>query len=328
MGGEMVSGRRLCAFACLCAIALAGVAIAQGYPAKPVRLIVPFPPGGATDVLSRAVGQKLAESFKQQFVIDNRSGASGILGLELAGRAVPDGYTIAMAQATNLAINLAVMGKLPYDPVRDFAPISLVATSHSMLVVHPSLPVRSIKDLVALAKARPGAINYASAGGGGPGHILTERFKKAAKIDMVHVPYKGANPALNDVVAGHVQLYFTSPISAQPFLQSGRLRGIATAGVKRSPSMPELPTIAESGYPEIESTSWWGLVAPVAVPRDIIDRLGAETARILNTPEVKERLVSQGAEPVGNTPDQFAAFIKSEITKWARMVKETGVKVH
>jgi tripartite-type tricarboxylate transporter receptor subunit TctC len=314
----------------LVAITVAGVAAgagAQSYPTKPVRLIVPYPPGGATDVLSRTVGQKLAESLRQQFVIDNRSGASGILGLELAAKSVPDGHTIAMGQASNLAINLALMGKLPYDPVRDFAPISLVATSHSMLVVHPSLPVHSIKDLVALAKARPGAINFASAGRGSPGHILTERFKKAASIDMVHVPYKGANPALNDVVAGHVQLYFTSPISAQPFVQAGRLRRIATAGAKRSPAMPELPTIAESGYPEIESTSWWGLIAPAAVPREIIDRLGAETARILNTPDVKERLVSQGAEPAGTTPDQFAAFIKSEIVKWARMVKETGVKL-
>ena len=302
-------------------------AAVQAYPAKPVRLIIPFPPGGATDVLSRTVGQKLAEGLRQQFIMDNRSGASGILGLELAARAIPDGHTIAMGQATNLAINLALMGKLPYDPVRDFAPISLVATSHSMLVVHPSLPVHAIKDLVALAKARPGAINFASAGRGSPGHILTERFMKAAGIHMVHVPYKGANPALNDVVAGHVQLYFTSPISAQPFVQAGRLRRIATAGAKRSPAMPEVPTIAESGYPEIEATSWWGLIGPAGVPREIVDRLAGETIRILNAPEVKERLMSQGGDAAGTTPEQFSAFIKSEISKWARMVKETGVKL-
>jgi tripartite-type tricarboxylate transporter receptor subunit TctC len=300
---------------------------AQSYPSKPIRLIIPFPPGGATDVLGRTVVQKLGETFKQQVIADNRAGASGIVGMDLAAKAPPDGYTIVIGQASNLAINLALMGKLPYDPATAFAPITLIATTPNVLVVHPSLPVRSIKDLVALAKAKPGQINFASSGIGSPGHLVTERLKIAAKINMVHIPYKGAGPALTDVVAGHADLYFTSPLSAQPFLKSGRLRAVAVTSAKRSASMPDIPTVAESGYPEVDSTSWWGLLAPAGVPKDIIDRLNAETVRLLNQHDVKQRLMSEGADPAPTAPDQFASFIRSEIVKWANLVKVTGVKV-
>ena len=300
---------------------------AQSYPAKPIRLIIPYPPGGATDVLARTVVQKLADPLRQQLIADNRPGASGIVGMELAARAPADGYTLVIGQASNLAISLALMGKLPYDPLTAFSPITLIATTSSVLVVHPSLPVRSVRDLVALARAKPGSINYASAGVGGPGHLITERFKIAAKIDMVHIPYKGAGPALTDVLAGHAHLYFTSPLSAQPFLKSGRLRAVAVASAKRSAAMPDVPTVAEAGYPEVDSTSWWGLLAPAGVPKEIIDRLSAETIRLLNQADVRQRLMSEGAEPSPMTPEQFAAFIKSEMVKWANLVKLTGVKL-
>lgn len=308
-------------------VVFAVAAHAQTYPAKPIRLIIPFPPGGATDALGRTVVQKLGESLRQQVIADNRPGASGILGMELAAKAPADGYTLVVGQASNLAINLALMGKLPYDPVAGFSPITLIATTPNVLVVHPSLPVRSIKDLVALAKAKPGKINYASSGIGSPGHLVTERFKIAAKIDMVHIPYKGAGPALTDVVAGHADIYFTSPISAQPFVKSGRLRVVAVASAKRSASMPDVPTVAEAGYPEVDSTSWWGLLAPAGVPKDIIDRLNAETLKLLNQTDVKQRLMSEGADPAPTTPEQFALFIKNEIVKWASLVKLTGVKL-
>jgi tripartite-type tricarboxylate transporter receptor subunit TctC len=310
----------------LTAAALPALA-AEAYPAKPIRLIIPFPPGGATDALGRSVVQKLAEPLRQQVIADNRAGATGILGMELAAKAPPDGYTLVIGQASNMAINLALMGKLPYDPVAAFTPITLIATTPNVLVVHPSMPVRSIKDLVALAKAKPGQINYASSGIGSPGHLVTERFKIAAKIDMVHIPYKGAGPALIDVLAGHADIYFTSPISAQPFVKSGRLRTIAVASAKRSASMPNVPTVAEAGYPEVDSTSWWGLLAPAGTSKDIIERLHGEMVKLLNQADVKQRLAAEGADPAPTTPAEFAAFIRSETVKWANLVKVTGVKL-
>jgi tripartite-type tricarboxylate transporter receptor subunit TctC len=332
-GLEAVTPVHYCLMAA-CGIAT-GIAQAQSaspgsgpaYPTKPIRLIIPYPPGGATDILGRTVVQKLGETLRQQVIADNRSGATGIVGLELAAKAPADGYTIVIGQASNLAINLALMGKLPYDPVRDFSPITLVASTPNVLVVHPSLPVRSVKDLVTLAKARPGQINYASSGSGSPGHLVAEQFKKVAKIDMVHIPYKGAGPAVIDVVAGHADLYFTSPITAQPFVKSGRLRVVAVASAKRSPSMPNVPTVAEEGYPGVDSTSWWGLLAPAGVSKSIIDTLNSETVKILKLPEVKAHLAGQGADPEASTPEQFAAFIKTEIVKWANLVKLTSAKM-
>jgi tripartite-type tricarboxylate transporter receptor subunit TctC len=299
---------------------------AQEYPAKPVRMIIPYPPGGGTDFFARMLGASLTDAFGQPFVMENRSGAAGVIGADAAAKAAPDGYTIWIGQASNLAINPHLMARLPYDPVRDFSPVTLVAGSPSLLVVHPSLPVRSVKDLIALARAKPGAINYASAGTGSPGHIATEYFKRVAGIDLLHVPYKGASPALMDVLAGHASLYFTSPVAAQPLVKAGRLRQIAVTSAQRFPPLPEVPTLAESGYPQIDITSWWGLLTPAGVAQEIIARLHAVTVKALNSPEVTERLSRQGAAVMTNTPDEFAAFIRSEIERWGRMVHAAGAR--
>ena len=300
---------------------------AQSYPAKPIRLIVPYPPGGATDIFGRILGARLGELLGQQVVPEQRAGAAGVLGAEAAARAAPDGYTLVVGQASNLAINQHLMSKLPYDPVKDFAPITLIATSPNLLVVHPSLPARSVNDLVALAKARPGSINYASAGNGSPGHLAAEYFKKLAKVDIVHIPYKGATPALTDVIAGQASLYFTSPIAAQPYVQSGRLRQLAVTSAQRFPPLPDVPTVAESGLRDYEIVSWWGLLAPAGVPKEIIARVHAEAVKALNTAEMKERLAGQGAMVVTNTPEQFAAYIKSEIANWGRIVAVSGARM-
>ena len=300
---------------------------AQSYPVKPIRLIVPYPPGGATDIFGRILGARLGELLGQQVVPEQRAGAAGVLGAEAAARAAPDGYTLVVGQASNLAINQHLMSKLPYDPVKDFAPITLIATSPNLLVVHPSLPARSVNDLVALAKARPGSINYASAGNGSPGHLAAEYFKKLAKVDIVHIPYKGATPALTDVIAGQASLYFTSPIAAQPYVQSGRLRQLAVTSAQRFPPLPDVPTVAESGLRDYEIVSWWGLLAPAGVPKEIIARVHAEAVKALNTAEMKERLAGQGAMVVTNTPEQFAAYIKSEIANWGRIVAVSGARM-
>ncbi len=320
---NLLSGAVLAA---ICAVLAAG-ACAQSYPVKPVRLIVPYPPGGGTDIFARILGLKLTETLGQQFVVEQRPGAGGVIGAEVAAKAAPDGYTLLVGQASNLAINVSLMRKLPYDPVKDFAPITLIAASPSLLVVHPSLPVRTVKDLVALAKARSGSINYASAGNGSPGHLAAEYFKTVAKIDLVHIPYKGAVPAMMDVIAGQASLYFTAPIVAQQYVKSGRLRQIAVTTAQRFPLLPDVPAVAEAGYPLYDMTSWWGLLAPTGVARDIVARLHAETIKILDTPEMKERLAGQGAVVVTNTPEQFAAYIKAEIANWSRIVREAGARL-
>jgi tripartite-type tricarboxylate transporter receptor subunit TctC len=309
------------------AVALAGTvaaAGAQAYPSKPVRLIVPYPPGGGTDIFARLVGAKLSDALGQPFVIEQRPGAAGVIGADAAAKSAPDGYTIVIGQASNLAINASLMKKLPYDPVRDFAPITRVAMSPNLLVVHPSLPVRSVKDLVALAKARPGAINYASAGNGSPGHLAAEYFRKIAKIDVVHIPYKGATPAMLDVIAGHVSYYFTSPVSAQPYVAAGRLRQVAVTSAKRFPPLPDVPAIAEAGYKDIDMVAWWGLLAPAGTPVEIINRLHGAATKALNAPDLKDRLASQGAMVYTDTPAEFAAYIKSEIANWGRVVAASG----
>ena len=302
-------------------------ALAQTYPTKPIRLIVPYPPGGGTDIFARLLGAKLGETLGQQLVIENRAGAAGVLGADAAAKAAPDGYTLVVGQASNLAINPHMMSKLPYDPLKDFAPITLIATSPSLLVVHPSLPARSVKDLVALAKARPGSINYASAGNGSPGHLAAEYFRKVANINLVHIPYKGATPAMLDVIAGQTSLYFTSPIAAQPYVQSGRLRQLAVTSAQRFPPLPDVPAIAEAGYRDFDMTSWWGLLAPAGVAKEIIARLHAEAVKALTTAEMKERLAGQGAMVVTGTPEQFAAYIKSEIANWGRIVTVSGARM-
>lgn len=298
---------------------------AQGYPAKPVRFVSPYPPGGANDILARIISPKLGEYLGQQIVVENRGGATGNIGAELVAKAPPDGYTILMGQASNLTINVSLM-KMPYDPVKDLAPVTLVATTPNLLVVHPSLPVKTVKDLVVLAKAKPGSINYASSGSGSAGHLAAELFKRVAHVEMVHIPYKGAAPALTDVVAGQAHLYFTSPISAQPFVKGGRLRMVAVTSLKRSPSMPDIPTVAESGYPDFEVVSWWGVLTPAGVSKDVTGRLHTEITKVLALPEIKSKFADQGADVASNTPEQFAAYIKSEIAKWGKLIKELGVK--
>jgi tripartite-type tricarboxylate transporter receptor subunit TctC len=309
----------------LLGVVFACAAHAQTYPAKPIRFVSPYPPGGANDILARIISQKLSESLGQQIVIENRGGATGNIGAEYVAKAAPDGYTILMGQASNLTINVSLM-KMPYDPVKDLAPVTLVATTPNLLVVHPSLPVRTVKDLVVLAKSKPGSINYASSGSGSAGHLAGELFKRVAHIEMVHIPYKGAAPALTDVVAGQAQLYFTSPISAQPFVKGGRLRMVAVTSLHRSPSMPDIPTVAESGFPDFDVVSWWGVLTPVAVSKEIITKLHSEIVRVLALPETKAKFADQGADVASNTPEQFAAYIKSEIAKWGKLIKELGVK--
>jgi len=303
------------------------LAHAQPYPQKPVRIIVPYPPGGATDIFARLLAAKFTESMGQQFIAEQRPGAAGVIGAELAARAAPDGYTLWIGQASNLAINQHLMKKLPYDPLKDFTPITMVATSPNLLVVHPSLPVRSIKDLITLAKSKPGSINYASSGNGSPGHLAAEYFKTVAKVDMVHIPYKGAAPALLDVIAGQAQLYFTSPVSAQPYVQSGRVRQIAVTSAKRFPPLPDVPAVAESGFPGFDISSWWGLLGPAGLPREIVSRLNTETVKAIDSGDTKERLAGQGVMVVTSTPEQFAAHIRSEIANWSRIVAASGARI-
>jgi len=312
--------------AVLVLVALASTADAQSWPSKPIRIISPYPPAGANDLLARIIAPKLSEQLGQPVVVENRAGATGNIGAELVAKAPADGYTLLMGQAGNLTINISLMAKIPFDPVRDFSPVTMVASTPNVLVVHPSLPVRTVKDLIALAKAKPGQINYATSGIGSPGHLAAELLNKSAGIRLVHIPYKGAAPALLDVVAGNAHLYFTSAVSAQPFIPSGRLRMVAVASAKRSPSLPEVPTVAEAGFPEFDVSSWWGVVAPASTPREVVMRLQVEIHRVIALPEIRTKLAEQGLDIATNTPEQFAAYIKSETAKWAKLIREVGVK--
>lgn len=305
----------------------AGAAQAQSYPARVVRFIVPGPPGGATDILARTIAQKLTEDWRQQVIVDNRAGASGIIGTELAARAAPDGYTILMGHSGTHAINVSLRKKLPYDAVRDFAPITLVATAPNILVVHPALPARSVKALIALAKARPEPFTYASAGVGFSQHLSGELFSTMAGIKMIHVPYKGSAPALADVIAGNVLLMFPNIPASIPHIQAGRLRALGVTSLRRSAVMPDVPTIAESGLPGFEAIAWFGVYAPAALPQDLVKRLHDDVVKVVGQPDVRERIVRLGADPVGNTPAQFASFMQLEIRKWARVIKASGASV-
>ena len=313
--------------AVLLAISVCGPASAQPYPAKPIRMLVGFPPGGGTDIVGRIVAQKLSENLGQSILVENRGGATGMIAAELAAKAPPDGYNIMMAHIAAMSILPHLYQKMAYDTMRDFAPITLCAIGPNLLVVHPSLPVKSVKDLIALAKARPGQLQYASPGSGSVQHLSAELFKLQAKVDMLHVPYKGSGQSLVDLIAGHVQLNFDSVPPVLPHARAGRLRALAVTSPKRSALMPEIATVAESGLPGFDVGTWWGLVAPSAVNKDVIARLYAETAKVLKLPDVRDRLANVGAEPGGNTPDQFGAFIRSEGTKYARIVKEANIKI-
>ena len=308
------------------ALIASGAALAQTYPSKPIRVVVPFPPGGGTDILGRYLSLRLGEAVAQQIIVENRGGANGTLGLDVAARAAPDGYTLVIGQTGNLTISPS-LGKLGYDPARDFSPITLLVVSPLVITIHPSLPARSLKELVALAKARPGQLSYASSGSGSPGHLGVELLKKMAGIDMVHIPYKGAGPGFTDLVAGHVQLYFTSMLSAQQFVKAGRVRVLAVGSAQRSPSMPHLPTIAESGYPGFEATNWWGVLGPAGVARDIVARLNAEIVKVMKIADARERMAALDSDIVTGTPEQFADYIRSETAKWARAIRESGARV-
>jgi tripartite-type tricarboxylate transporter receptor subunit TctC len=302
-------------------------ASAQSYPSKPIRIIVPFPPGGATDILARAVGNELTRTWGQAVPIENHGGAGGNIGADMVAKSTPDGYTLVMGTVGTHAINMSLYSKMPYDTVKDFAPVTLVASVPNVLAVHPSLPVKTVQDLIELAKARPGQIFFASSGNGTSIHLAGELFKTMAGVNMVHVPYKGSAPAVADLLGGQVSLMFDNMPSSLPHIKAGKLRGIAVTSAKRSPALPELPTIAEAGLPGYEASSWFGILAPAGTPGDIVHKLSQTIAASLQAPEMKERLSSQGAEPVGNTPEQFAATIQSEIAKWAKVVKASGAKL-
>jgi len=299
----------------------------QHYPSRPVRWIVPFAPGGPTDIMSRAVGEKLGQRLGQQFVVDNRGGAGGNIGAELVAKAQPDGYTIMIGHVGTHAINIALYQKVPYDPVRDFTPISLLATLPLALVVHPSVPVHNVKELIALAQKRPGELNFASAGNGGPTHLTAEVLKSMAKINIVHVPFKGNAQALIELMSGRVQIMFSNLLTSMPHVRTGKLRAIAISTAKRSPQAPDLPTVAESGVPGFDVTPWYGVLGPANLPRTIMQRLNAEVADIVKMPEMQERFVAQGVDLTSSTPEQFAALIKTEVPKWKKIVQDSGAKV-
>jgi tripartite-type tricarboxylate transporter receptor subunit TctC len=313
---------RLLAFA-LSSFALA--ASAQTYPSKPIRMILAFPPGGPTDINARLFAQRLSEQLGQQVVVDNRPGAGQMIGIELAAKAPADGHTIVMTAST-LAINPVMFKKVPYDPVRDFAPITQAASLPNILVVHPSLPVKSVAELIALAKRRPGQIAYASAGIGTSPQMSVELLKSLAGIDMLHIPYKGSTPGVVDLLAGQVSVMTPNVLTALPHIKAGRLRALAVTSGKRSDALPDVPTLAEAGVPGYDSTQWYGVLAPAGTPRPIVTRLHGEIVRALRAPDVRERLAADGAEPVGNSPEEFAAFIRAEIAKWAKVAKAAGIQ--
>jgi tripartite-type tricarboxylate transporter receptor subunit TctC len=310
---------------CLVTALLAATAAAQQFPTRPVRIIVPQAAGGGVDIMARSVAQKLTETWGQQVIVDNRPGANGIIGIEPVVKSKPDGYTLSAAFTSVLTINPHVYKALPYHPVRDFAPITQTVTNTMVLVVHPSLPVRSVKELVALARARPGEINYGSFGVGNLTHLAGELLVTEARIKMVHVPYKGETPALTELIGGQVVLLSAVSSAAAPHIKAGRARLIATGGEKRAPAWPDTPSMAEAGYPNATVTGWNGFLAPAGTPREIVEKIQRDSAKHLLSGELRDRLSALGAEPVGSTPDQFAAFIKSETEKFARAVKAAGI---
>jgi len=312
-------------FVVACAAVQPASAQQPSYPVRAIRLVVPSSPGGGTDITARLVAPKLSEFLGQQVVIENRSGAGTMIGGEVVARAAPDGYTLLMGIST-LAINPAMYKKVPYDALRDFAPISQVVSLPNILVSHPSLPVKSVKDLVAFAKARPAQINFASAGMGTSPHLSMELLLTMTKIKMIHVPYKGSGQGVVDVLAGHVSLMTPSILTGLPYVKDGRLRALGVTSAKRAAGAPDIPTIAEAGVPGYEATQWFGILAPAGTPVEIVNRLHREVVRVLATPEMRERFTADGAEPVGSTPEEFLAYIRSETAKWSGVIKQAGIK--
>jgi tripartite-type tricarboxylate transporter receptor subunit TctC len=305
-------------------LALAAPAAADDYPAKPVRLIIPFPPGGSNDVVGRMIATQLGERLGKQVVVDNPAGAGGVIGTEIAAKAPPDGYTLLVVSIAH-AVN-PWLYKLNYDPIKAFAPVAILATGPNVLAVNPSLPVNSVKELVALAKAKPGELQYASAGVGSFQHLGGELFKLTAGVDILHVPFKGGGPAMIDVIGGHTKIVFSSLVQTTPHIRSGKLKALATGGLERNPILPDVPTVKEAGVPDYEAVNWWGIVAPAGTPATIIEKLRTEIAAVQNSAETQRQFVNEGAAVIQMTLPQFAAFMQGELDKWGRVVKAGNIK--
>jgi len=312
-------------FAVACALVVAPALAA--YPDKPIRLIMPYPAGGSIDTAGRAVAQKLADTFSQQIVIDNRTGAGGVIGTETAARAVPDGYTLVIGGTGTLALSPHLHRNLPYDPMRDFAPVTMLIASPYVIVVHPSVAANNVKELIALAKAKPGQINYASGGAGSAPHFASEMFNTAAGVKLTHVPYKGSTPGVIDLIGGQVQVMFTGIPSVLAYIKSNRVRALGVTGKARTAALPDVPTVIESGVPGYVVSPWFGLLVPARTPHAVIATLHRETVKVLRSPALLERFAVEGVDPVGDTPEHFAAYIKEEIVKWGKVVKDTGMRV-
>jgi tripartite-type tricarboxylate transporter receptor subunit TctC len=310
-----------------CVAALpATAADAPGYPNKTIRIVVPFPPGGIGDVMARVFGQKFTDAWNQPVVVENRTGAGGNIGTDIVAKSPPDGYTLVMGAIGTHAVNVSLFSKLPFDPVRDFAPVALVVEADGLLVLHPSVPAKTVKELIALARARPGQLVYASAGNGTAGHLAGELFKSLAKIDLVHIPYKGNVPAITDLVGGQTSMLFATMPTVMPLARAGKLHAMAVTGAQRNPAAPEVPAMAET-LPGFEVTNWIAIFAPAGTPADIVAKLNTEIMRIMRLPETQSRLVNEGAKSRPNTPNEFAAFQKNEIAKWSKLIKEAHIAV-
>jgi tripartite-type tricarboxylate transporter receptor subunit TctC len=311
----------------LCAATLPLHAVAQAYPAKPVRMVVGFPAGGPTDIVSRTIAPRMSEPLGQQVLVDNRGGAGGVIATEQVAKAAPDGYTLLMGTIGGIAVAMSLMPNRGYDSLRDLAPVTQAVTVTNLLVVHPSVPARNVKELLAIARSKPGRLNYASSGNGTVTHLAGELFKLMGKVDITHVPFKGGAPALTALISGEVDLSYENSLVVTPHVKAGKVKALAVTGTKRSKLMPELPTISESGLPGYNASGWYGLFVPAATPKPIVARLNQEAVKALRMPEVVRTLSSQGAEPVGNTPEEFGAFVKAEIEKWANLVKVARMKM-
>lgn len=307
-------------------LGFSALAQAQGYPAKRVTIVNGFPPGGTVDLLARTLAQKLTETWKQPVIVENRPGASGIIGSEVVMKAAPDGYTLMVIPMTH-ATNPSLYSKLPFDPITDFTAITMLASQPVMLVVNPKFPAKNVAEMVAMAKANPGKFNCASGGNGTSQHLACELFKSMAKVDIKHIPYKGNAPAMTDVIGGQVEIMFDQMATAVPHVKGGKVRALGVTTAVRAPSMPGVPTIAEAGVPGYEMSAWFGLVGPAGMPRDLVARIQADSAHVLMLPDVKERLSSQGLDLTPNTPEQFTAFLKSELVKWNKVIKALGLKL-
>jgi len=309
----------------LVSLLFAGGASAQPFPGKPVRIIVAFPPGGGVDIVARVMGPKLTEIWNQPVVIENRPGASGVIGTEAAARSAPDGHTLFIGTLGNLSANQYLYPKMPVDPLRDLAPLTQVVAVHFVMISHPSLPAKNVKELIALAKARPGQINYSSSGPGGAPHLGVELLKSMAKVNLVHIPYKGSGPSFVDLLAGQVSLTCDSLLQSLPYIKAGRLRALAVLGGKRTQLLPEVPTVGET-VPGYELTNWFGMTVPAATQRDLINRIYGDVSKVLQQADFRDRISSMGADVIGSTPDQFGAFMKSESAKWGKVIREANIK--